>query len=74
VISCTEAVRTLWGYLEGEVSPRQRAALEAHLDVCRRCCGEVEFVEELRGFLASAATVTLPQDVRARLEGFLEGM
>jgi anti-sigma factor (TIGR02949 family) len=72
VITCREAVRRLWDYLEDEASRDDRAAVEQHLAFCRRCCGEVEFAEELRGVLAAAAPVELPPDVRTRLNGVLD--
>lgn len=71
MISCSEAVKQLWDYLDGAVEGPQRAALEEHLGVCRKCCGEVEFADELRSFLADNATDELPADVRARLTGYL---
>lgn len=74
MISCSEAVRQLWEYLEHEVSSRDRAAIEEHLAFCRRCCGEVEFAGELRGVLASAAEVELPPDVEERLTGVLDDL
>ena len=67
MITCAQAVRQLWEYLEGEVEERDRAAIEEHLSFCRRCCGEAEFAEELRGFLSRSAAEELPRDVHARL-------
>jgi anti-sigma factor (TIGR02949 family) len=72
MISCTEAVRRLWEYLEDEVSAKERDAVEEHLAFCRRCCGEVEFADELRAVLASAGEVTLPHEVESRLIGVLD--
>jgi hypothetical protein len=50
----------------------QRQLVEEHLAFCRRCCGELEFAEELRSFLASHAPDELPPDVRARLTATLD--
>lgn len=71
MISCSEAVRDLWNYLDGLVDESERAAVEEHLSVCRRCCGELEFAEELRGFLARNASEELPLAVHARLRATL---
>lgn len=71
MISCAEAVGELWNYLDGLVDESERAAVEAHLSVCRRCCGELEFAEELRGFLARNADEELPPAVHARLHATL---
>jgi mycothiol system anti-sigma-R factor len=72
MISCSDAVNQLWQYLDGTVEAEQRAAIEEHLSFCRRCCGEVEFAEELRGFLARSARDEVPPDVIARLTATLE--
>jgi mycothiol system anti-sigma-R factor len=72
MITCAEAVRQLWDYLDGVVDEAQREAVEEHLSFCRRCCGELEFAEELRVFLADHAAEELPADVRDRLLTTLE--
>lgn len=72
MISCSQAAKQLWDYVEGAVDGPQRQALEEHLGVCRRCCGEVEFAEELRGFLANHGDLGLPEDVKVRLTSFLD--
>jgi mycothiol system anti-sigma-R factor len=70
-IPCSEAVRQLWDYLDQAVSPEDQEKVEEHLSFCRRCCGELEFAKELRGFLASQGAEELPPQVRARLERFV---
>jgi anti-sigma factor (TIGR02949 family) len=67
MITCAEAVRQLWEYLDGVVEETDRAAVEEHLSFCRRCCGELVFAEELRSFLAQPDEPDLPADVKARL-------
>lgn len=74
MISCAEAIRALWAYLDDEVSAADRAAIEAHLDVCRQCCGEADFVQELGSFLRHNAVQAVPADVRRRLDGLLAEM
>lgn len=74
MISCSEAVRQLWDYLERDVDPDDAARIDEHLSVCRRCCGEVEFADELRRFLADNATSKVPPDVEQRLTGFLDDL
>jgi anti-sigma factor (TIGR02949 family) len=72
VITCAEAVKQLWEYLDGTLGEDERAAVDEHLSFCRRCCGEAEFAEELRTFLRSSRDVELPLDVRARLIATLD--
>jgi anti-sigma factor (TIGR02949 family) len=72
MITCAEAVRQLWDYVDRSLSPDEVDAMEGHLAFCRRCCGEVEFARELQNFLASQASTEVPTDVRARLERFVD--
>lgn len=74
MISCSEATKQLWDYLEGAVEGPQRAALEEHLGVCRRCCGEMEFADELRNFLSMSAAEDLPAQVKTRLTDYLNNL
>lgn len=74
MISCSEAVRQLWEYLDGLVDESQRQAVEEHLSFCRRCCGELEFAEELRRFLADRDREEIPADVRSRLLAALDDL
>jgi anti-sigma factor (TIGR02949 family) len=72
MITCSDAVRQLWSFLDGGVSGPERAALEEHLGVCRRCCGELEFADELRAFLRAHASDELPAEVHGRLTAYLD--
>jgi mycothiol system anti-sigma-R factor len=72
MITCAEAVKQLWEYLDGTLDEENREAIEEHLSFCRRCCGEVEFAEELRGFLSRNAAEEIPADVRRRLQATLD--
>ena len=74
MISCSEAVKQLWDYVEEEVGDDRKALIEEHLGVCRRCCGEVEFAQELRKFLSGHASEDIPPDVRTRLVTYLEDL
>ena len=70
MIRCEDAVRQLWGYLSGEITPANRRQIAEHLEACRRCCGELEFLGELRRFVTTAQT-RLPPEVGVRMEAFL---
>jgi mycothiol system anti-sigma-R factor len=71
IVSCSEAVRQLWAYLDRTLPAADRADVDAHLARCRTCCGELEFARELQGFIASHASDDVPDDVRRRLERFV---
>lgn len=72
MISCSDAVRQLWEYLDGAIGEADREAIEEHLNVCKRCCGEAEFAEELRKFLARQGFEELPPATRERLSAFMD--
>lgn len=72
MITCSDAVKRLWEYLDATVDHETRDAIEEHLSRCRRCCGELEFAEELRRFIAGAADHDVPDDVMGRLTQTLE--
>ena len=72
MISCHEATRRLWEYLDGTVGEVDRSALEEHLALCLRCCAELEFAVEMQDFLRRSAREEMPADVMARLNTTLE--
>lgn len=74
MIDCNEAVRQLWAYLEREVDPVERTRIEEHLAVCRRCCGEMEFADELRSFMARRPEVEIPSGLMTRMEQLIDDL
>jgi mycothiol system anti-sigma-R factor len=72
MITCSEAVKQLWEYLDATVDDETRQAIDEHLARCRRCCGELEFAEELRKFLGTPGHEHVPDDVLRRLHQTLE--
>jgi len=74
MITCAEAVTQLWEYLDGTLPDVNSAAIDEHLSFCRRCCGEVEFAQELRRFLARDAAEEISDEVQARLLATLDGL
>jgi predicted anti-sigma-YlaC factor YlaD len=74
VISCDEAVRRLWEHLELPPTAQEQALLDAHLALCRRCCGEAGFADELRRVLRRPASEDVPPDAARRLEALIAGL
>jgi len=74
MISCADAVKQLWEYLDGTVGVADRDAIQEHLSLCQRCCGEAEFAGEFRNFLASQHYEDLHPAIRQRLSTFMEGL
>jgi anti-sigma factor (TIGR02949 family) len=74
MISCAEAVRQLWEYLDNELPADAQEKVDTHLAFCRRCCGELEFAQELQLFLRSKKATELPIEVHERLEQFIDSL
>lgn len=74
MIDCSTAVGRLWNYLERELTPADRDRIEEHLDFCRQCCGELEFAEELRRFMARTPDVELPPSLVTRFDRLISGL
>jgi anti-sigma factor (TIGR02949 family) len=51
-IGCEEAIRRLAEYLDGELSDREDAEVERHLETCRSCWSRAEFEQRIRSRLA----------------------
>lgn len=74
MITCAEAVRRMWEYIERELDPGDRERVDEHLDLCRRCCGELEFAKELSRFMAQEPDVDVPHTVTAKFEELLQDL
>jgi anti-sigma factor (TIGR02949 family) len=74
MITCAEAVKQLWDFLDNALAPNELAGVEEHLAFCRKCCGETEFAGELQEFLSSNRVEPIPTDVRKRLHQVLESI
>lgn len=72
MISCKEAVARLWFYLDRNLDRIEEQELEAHLGLCRHCCGELEFARQIRGLLRRTGdAVEIPPAARVKLYAFL---
>jgi predicted anti-sigma-YlaC factor YlaD len=72
LITCTEAVKQFWRYLDDDLAPKQQQLVDEHLGICRQCCGELEFARLLQGVLDDQRSVDeLPIEVRERMARFV---
>jgi anti-sigma factor RsiW len=71
---CADAVRRMWDFIEGDLAIADRRAVEAHLQWCIRCCGELAMAREVRRKLRSLAGGDMPDPVRDRLEQFIDDL
>ncbi len=75
MISCKDAVARLWEYLDRNLGRVEERELEDHLGLCRHCCGELEFAQQLRARLRQEGpAVTLPPETRRKLEDFVRSL
>lgn len=70
-IDCREAVRRMWTYLSRSLEEVDAQELEEHLEVCQRCCGELEFSRELRERVSVVDVEPMPEEVRSRVDEIL---
>ena len=71
MIDCRDAVARMWAYLSQGLEKPDADALEEHLGVCQRCCGELEFSRQLREKVAETGVRPIPPAVRERLDELL---
>lgn len=74
MIKCKEAVDRLWSHLDGRLENDRQRELDEHLGVCRHCCGELEFAQQVRAKLAETGEAGMPPETRARVEQLLRGL
>ncbi len=61
----------MWAYLAADLHTSETEALEGHLSVCKRCCGELEFSRHLRELVAETGGRPMPPAVRSTVEELL---
>jgi predicted anti-sigma-YlaC factor YlaD len=64
-LSCRELVEVLTAYLEGALTPEQRADIERHLVFCHGCAdyaGQMRRTTELLGRMAAGDPVERPDE------------
>ncbi len=68
-LTCQQLVEIVTDYLEGALSPEDRARFEAHLQVCPGCVTYVEQIRQTIGLLGRLTEDDLPPQTR---KGLLE--
>lgn len=61
---CTEALRELYTFLDGELTDHRRALIASHLDGCTTCLGAYDFEVELRRVIVSKVQERVPDHLR----------
>jgi anti-sigma factor RsiW len=72
-IDCVTAVRRLWDYLDGRLTPIAHDEVEAHLATCEKCPPHFLFAERMKRSLAGAAAPAMSNEDTARLRERIHG-
>ena len=66
-MTCAEAVRQFFAYLDRAISGEPLDALEAHLENCLDCCDRLQFSRRLDTFVMSLGETRLPHGLQERI-------
>ena len=66
VVNCEQVWREISNYLEGEVSPELRAAMEAHFRECKHCTAVLDGTRNVVHLYADDRLLELPAGFSAR--------
>ena len=71
-ISCEEALRRLFDYLDAELSGEPQREMQHHLDLCRNCFSRLEFERRLKAHTADLGHEPVGDDLERRVRAMLE--
>jgi predicted anti-sigma-YlaC factor YlaD len=74
MLNCKEVLAELSNYLDEEVSPELKAALEEHLSRCYRCSLVYDTTRKMLTIVTEAGPFELPLEASARLYTRLQAM
>lgn len=66
-IDCMSGVELLMEYLEGELAPDLRAAIDVHIAACPRCVAFIESYREAPRVLRDATASEMPAELQESL-------
>jgi mycothiol system anti-sigma-R factor len=64
---CTNSLRELYAFLDGELTADRRVHIQAHLDGCLPCYEAFDFEAELRIVISARCREEVPVDLRDRV-------
>lgn len=64
---CEEALHTLYHFLDGELTPERRHAIQRHLDQCSPCLHAFDFEAELKVLVARSCRDQVPDQLRRKI-------
>lgn len=69
---CSETLRELYYYLDGELTDGDRAHIEQHLNDCSPCFEAFDFEAELRAVIRRRCTESVPEHLRRKIAEAIE--
>lgn len=69
---CGDSLRSLYEYVDGELTEQRRALIRRHLDDCSPCLGAFEFEMELRVVISERCREQVPDHLRDRIARAIE--
>jgi mycothiol system anti-sigma-R factor len=66
-IDCSDAVHTMYHFLDGEITPERREHIQEHLEQCLPCFEAFDFEAELRQLIAHKCREQAPDGLRDRI-------
>ena len=64
---CSQTLRELYQYLDGELTDSDRQHIQAHLDDCSPCLAAFDFEAELRLVVRHRCIEHVPESLRERI-------
>ena len=71
---CSDAIHTLYEFLDGELTPQRQAEIKQHLEECLPCFQAYDFEAELRMMISRKCQEPMPAGLQDRIAGKLRQM
>ncbi len=70
--NCNDALRELYEFLDGELTPERRTHIQQHLTDCSPCLETFDFQAELRQVVARKCCDEVPDSLRVKIQLAIE--
>lgn len=74
MLDCKQVLLELSNYLDDEISPELKRALEQHLSACRRCSLIFDTARKTLKIITDVGPLEVPLEANARLRARLQGL
>lgn len=64
---CRQVIKTLYDYLDGELTDERRNVIRSHLETCSPCLEAFDFEAELKAVIARRCREEVPEGLRRRV-------